>query len=197
MDRPAYGRARGATARKAATVTGEQWSIVGLALFAVFVVLRLHSEARREAGRMKREGASAWPLVIVLALLFSFVGMGMWWMESRFGSAAAIIAAGVVLGVGAFAGGAILNQRNTRATLEAAADFTDSLSRTETARQGVARSYALMERDAAKAQLMERAYSMKQVEQLATQRARAMLGDSKQQQWQPRMPAWSDFEEVE
>lgn len=98
-------------------------------------------------------------IALILALIFLFVVVGVWWIESRFGSALAAAALGGVLVLAAFVGGYYLNHRSTRKTLSYAGDLVYAASDAFKAGAGAQREYARAQREittaAARAQLID------------------------------------------
>ena len=116
-----------------------------------------------------------WPLaIIVLAVLF-FVGLAMWWMESRFGSSFAMAVVGSLVGALLVVIGLLVGLANTRSTLENAADFNRSLAMTERSRQGTYKEGARLERDAFNARARLELVDVRRVDQLAQQRAKLLI----------------------
>lgn len=77
-----------------------------------------------------------------LAVLFGFLAIPVWWLESRFGSISAIATVGGFIGVMVFAGGAWLAMRIQSHTLNTGADFVDAINHTQQAQVNVWREYA-------------------------------------------------------
>jgi energy-coupling factor transporter transmembrane protein EcfT len=77
-----------------------------------------------------------------LAVLFGFLAVPVWWLESRFGSISAIATVGGFIGVMVFAGGAWLAMRIQSHTLNTGADFVDAINHTQQAQVNVWREYA-------------------------------------------------------
>lgn len=98
-------------------------------------------------------------LAFFLVVIFAFVGVGVWWIESRFGSALAAAALGGVLVLSAFGGGYYLNHRSTKATMKTAGDLVYAASDAFRASAGAQREYARANREivttAARAQLVD------------------------------------------
>lgn len=104
---------------------------------------------------------------LLLSVIFGFVGVGVWWIETRFGSN---MAAGVLIALLALTtatGAALLTHRIVRRTNEANADMIASITDAMRARASVDRSYAAVDAAHAKMQLLDH----QQVLRLADQRS--------------------------
>ncbi len=91
---------------------------------------------------MSKFASAALSLAVFLAVLFGFLAVPVWWLESRFGSISAIATVGGFIGVAVFAGGAWLAMRIQSHTLSTGADFVDAINRTHQSQVGVWREYA-------------------------------------------------------
>ena len=91
---------------------------------------------------MNKFAQAALSLAVFLAVLFAFLAVPVWWLESRFGSISAIATVGGFIGVAVFAGGAWLAMRIQSHTLSTGADFVDAINRTHQSQVGVWREYA-------------------------------------------------------
>ena len=91
---------------------------------------------------MSNFAKAALSLAVFLAVLFAFLAIPVWWLESRFGSISAIASVGGFIGVAVFAGGAWLAMRIQSHTLSTGADFVDAINRTHQSQVGVWREYA-------------------------------------------------------
>ena len=91
---------------------------------------------------MSKFASAALSLAVFLAVLFAFLAVPVWWLESRFGSISAIATVGGFIGVAVFAGGAWLAMRIQSHTLSTGADFVDAINRTHQSQVGVWREYA-------------------------------------------------------
>ena len=91
---------------------------------------------------MSNFAKAALSLAVFLAVLFAFLAVPVWWLESRFGSISAIATVGGFIGVAVFAGGAWLAMRIQSHTLNTGADFVDAINRTHQSQAGVWREYA-------------------------------------------------------
>ena len=91
---------------------------------------------------MNNFAKAALSLAVFLAVLFGFLAVPVWWLESRFGSVSAIATVGGFIGVCVFAGGVWLAMRIQSHTLNTGADFVDAINHTQQAQVGVWREYA-------------------------------------------------------
>jgi hypothetical protein len=112
------------------------------------------------------------------------VMQSMSWMEERFGPDIAALAAFAFIGVAVFAGGVLLNQRNTKHTLDAVADFQASNAEIYRANAGVDRERARLEREQFKFEARAAFDDTKRIEQYGRRYA-GMLMDVQRQE-QPR-----------
>lgn len=130
-----------------------------------------------------------WPLMVIILAVLGFVGLAIWWMESRFSAVFAMAVTGSLVGALLISWGVLLNQANTKTTLGNAASFNRDLAMTEKARQSTYRVGAQLERDAFNQRARMELIDVKRVDQLAQQRAQLLLrNDNQQAQVQP--PAW-------
>lgn len=91
---------------------------------------------------MSNFAKGALSLAVFLAVLFGFLAVPVWWLETRFGSISAIATVGGFIGVAVFAGGAWLAMRIQSHTLNTGADFVDAINHTQQAQVNVWREYA-------------------------------------------------------
>ncbi len=134
-----------------------------------------------------------WPGMIIILAILTFIGLAIWWMESRFGATFAMAVAGSLVGAGIISFGVMLNQKNTQVTLASASSFNRDLAMTEKARQGAYRVGAQLERDAFNQRARLEVIDARRIDQIAQQRAQLLLRDQQQPQQQPAQappPAW-------
>ena len=146
---------------------------------------------------MKNFAQASLALAVFLAVLFAFLAVPVWWLESRFGSISAIATVGGFIGVAVFAGGAWLAMRIQSHTLSTGADFVDAINRTHQSQAGVWREYARGDgaQQVAQAKISVIDYQAQLQQQRQTQR---LLMDARQQ-WemeqgrtqQAPAPAWA------
>ncbi len=126
--------------------------------------------------------------IVVIAVLI-FVGVAMWWLESRFGATAALTIVGSLVGALLVIAGFMLNLASTRSTLNAASEFNRGLAEVEKYRQMTERERARGDSAWHKANAQITVMNEKRVHQLADQRAR-MLVDQQRQPQQPQAAEW-------
>jgi len=134
----------------------------------------------------------------VALVFFGAIGLAVWWLESRFGSIAAISTVGGVVGVLFYATGSWQNQRNTKHAMHTMADVIDSIEQTRSARATVEREHARQDREQFAHTARLATIDVQRVNQLATQQARLLVDTERerwdlQQQQQQRQPvaAWA------
>ncbi len=146
----------------------------------------------------QRRGDVLWDRVALAALIVIFVFVGVWWLESRFDSLVAVMTLGLIGGAAFFVGGALFNQRNTKMTLENAADFLHEVSTTQSKAITVSGQYARMERDAFNQRAKLDVIDAKRVDQLAQQRAKALQAPTQIEVPQSQVvDTWDDAEFIE
>ncbi len=126
-------------------------------------------------------------MMIVFSALV-FIGVGVWWMESRFGSTFAIAVVGSLLGAVLVIVGNLLGLANSRSTLDAAARFNESLAMTEKHRQMTYKEQAKGDSAMQRAHAQLTVMDARRVDQLAQQRANLLVDNNKQQSAQ----RWND-----
>lgn len=122
-------------------------------------------------------------VTFALIVFFGAIGLAVWWLESRFGSVAAISTVGGVVGVIFYAAGSWQNQRNTKHAMHTMADVIDSVEQTRSSRANVEREYARMEREQLAAYAKMQVIDVQRVNQLATQQARLLM-DTERRGWE-------------
>jgi len=137
--------------------------------------------------RVRGNGCAPIIITVTIALV---LGVGVWWMESRFGPTFAMAVVGSLIGALLVIAGNMLSLANSRSTLDAAARFNESLAMTEKHRQLTHREYARGEAANQKAEAQLRVLDAKRIDQLAQQRA-GLLVDLERQKQAPAQ-RWSD-----
>lgn len=131
-------------------------------------------------------------LIVVCVLIF--IGVAVWWLESRFSSTVAIMVIGGLFGVLCLIAGYMLNLASTRHTLETAARFNEALATTERHRQMTFREHARSEREAFNARAKLEVVDAKRIDQIAQQRA-SLLMDLERQRYRQdqarQIPQWA------
>ena len=130
---------------------------------------------------MNNFAKAALSLAVFLGVLFGFLAVPVWWLESRFGSVSAIATVGGFIGVAVFAGGAWLAMRIQSHTLNTGADFVDAINRTHQSQAGVWREYA--RGDGAQQQALAKISVIDYQAQLQQQRQIQNLLTDARQQW--------------
>jgi hypothetical protein len=149
----------------------------------------MYSEKRSDGSRA---------LVTIAVLIF--IGVAVWWLESRFNALTVILVIGALLGVACFAGGALLTNMTQRHTMENLAKFNANDAQVDRYRmQGfkeMARGDAAWQKANAQLALLD----ARRVDQLAQQRA-GILVDAQRQpaqddsaQWWNTPPSFCDDE---
>lgn len=138
----------------------------------------------------RRSGSTAAIVITVSVVLFTMIGV--WWIESRFGSTTAILVIGGLFGVICLVVGYLLNMASTKHVLAAATDFNRDLAESERYRQATQRELVRGEREAFSARAKLDVIDMKRVDQIAQQRM-SLLMDLERQKMQPAVasaPTW-------
>lgn len=102
------------------------------------------------------------------------LGLLLYWLRTDFGKEYALAFFIAIVVVGAIVIGFWLASRNTKRTLEIASDFAHDMASAQKAQAGVARDYARIELEAARAQLRSQTIDAQAVHRLAEQRARLL-----------------------
>jgi len=125
-----------------------------------------------------------------LASVFIFVGLAVWWLESRFDSLVAVIVVGGLFGVIFFAGGALLSHMIAKSTMQNITKFADRDAQTDRFRmqsfKALAQGESAMQRAAAQLTVLD----ARRVDQIAAQRAK-LLTDGIERQPQPDNDVWT------
>lgn len=137
---------------------------------------------------MNKFAQAALSLAAFLVVLFGFLAVPVWWLETRFGSISAIATVGGFIGVMVFAGGAWLAMRIQSHTLNTGADFVDAINHTHQSQVNVWREYARGEnaQQVAAAKIAVIDYQQQIQQQRQAQR---MLMDARQQWDMEQQPA--------
>jgi hypothetical protein len=131
---------------------------------------------------MKGFAQAALALALFLAVLFLFLSIPVWWLESRFGSISAIATVGGFIGVAVFAGGAAMASRIQRNANQHTADIIASVEETRGRWAMVERERARQDREHMAAYTKFQTIDVQRVNQLATQQAR-LLVDTERERW--------------
>ena len=131
---------------------------------------------------MNNFAKAALSLAVFLAVLFAFLAIPVWWLESRFGSISAIATVGGFIGVVVFAGGAVLASKIQHNANQHTADIIASVEETRGRYAMVQREYARQDREQLAAYTKFQTIDLHRVNQLATQQAR-LLVDTERERW--------------
>lgn len=146
---------------------------------------------------MKNFSQAAMALAVFLAVLFAFLAIPVWWLESRFGSISAIATVGGFIGVAVFAGGAVLASKIQHNANQHTADIIASVEETRGRYAMVQREYARQDREQLANYAKFQLYDAKRVDAQARQIA-GVLVDTERERWQlqqaqqqPAPAAWA------
>ena len=109
------------------------------------------------------------------------IGLLLYWLRQDFGKEYAFAFFVAIVVVGGILIGFKLASSHTNRTLEAASGFAHDMASAQKAQAGVAREYARVEMEAARAQLKGHVIDAQQVHQLANQRARMLTAPAQPQ----------------
>lgn len=145
---------------------------------------------------MYQERRSGGMAGIVTIAVLVFVGVSVWWLESRFSPFVAVVVIGSLVGAGLVIIGFVLNMASTKYTLNSASEFNRGLAEVEKYRQMTQREIAKGDSAWHKAHAQLSVLDAKRIDQLAQQRA-GLLVDQQRQQQQPQAAEWdwADTEE--
>ena len=111
------------------------------------------------------------------------IGLLLYWLRQDFGKEYAFAFFVAIVVVGGILIGFKLANSHTNRTLEAASEFAHDMASAQKAQAGVAREYARVEMEAARAQLKSHVIDAQQVNQLAAQRARMLTAQPQADDW--------------
>jgi predicted PurR-regulated permease PerM len=131
---------------------------------------------------MKNVSQAAVALAVFLAVLFAFLAIPVWWLESRFGSISAIATVGGFIGVAVFAGGAAMASKIQHNANQHTADIIASVEETRGRFAMVQREYARQDREQLAAYAKMQTIDVQRVNQLADQKTR-LLVDAAREGW--------------
>lgn len=117
--------------------------------------------------------AKLWGIALGLLALLAPVGVGVWWIETRFGTVAAAVALGGLLALVAWVGGSLFTHRIKQQTQ---ADMLDGLGEMA----GTVQSLSGAQRIQAQAALIDRRAEYeaeRRIQQIADQRVKLLLAD--------------------
>jgi len=131
---------------------------------------------------MNKFAQAALSLAVFLAVLFAFLAVPVWWLESRFGSISAIATVGGSIGVAVFAGGAAMASKIQHNANQHTADIIASVEETRGRYAMVQREYARQDREQLAAYAKFQTIDVQRVNQLADKRA-GLLVDLERERW--------------
>jgi predicted PurR-regulated permease PerM len=131
---------------------------------------------------MNKFAQAALSLAVFLAVLFAFLAVPVWWLESRFGSISAIATVGGFIGVAVFAGGAAMASKIQHNANQHTADIIASVEETRGRYAMVQREYARQDREQLAAYAKFQTIDVQRVNQLADKRA-GLLVDLERERW--------------
>lgn len=131
---------------------------------------------------MKNFSQAAMALAVFLTVLFAFLAIPVWWLESRFGSISAIATVGGFIGVAVFAGGAVLASKIQHNANQHTADIIASVEETRGRYAMVQREDARRDREQLAAYAKLQMIDLRRVDDLARQQAR-LLVDTERERW--------------
>jgi hypothetical protein len=123
--------------------------------------------------------SSLLPIVAVL----TFIGISVWWLESRFDSTVAVIVIGGAIGVICFMGGALLTHLTQRTTLEHLNRFNQSDAQVDRYRMQSFKALASGESALQRAQAQLTVLDARRVDRLAQQQSKLLI-DTERQKWE-------------
>ena len=133
-----------------------------------------------QAGAIKHTMTS---ITIIVLVIVGGVILGGWWLQQNFGPIATISIVGGVFAAGFMALGILLNQRNTRHTMEALVAHHESIAQTRRADAGVERERVRLEREQFGHYARSTMIDMQDSRRLARQQA-GLLVDLERQKWE-------------
>ena len=146
-----------------------------------------------QAGAIKHTMTS---ITIIVLVVVGAIVLGGWWLQQNFGPIATISIIGGVFAAGFMALGILLNQRNTRHTMETLAAHHESIAQTRRADAGVERERVRLEREQFGHYARMTTIDVQDSRRLARQQA-GLLVDLERQRWEQQQaqqapaPAWA------
>ena len=146
-----------------------------------------------QAGAIKHTMTS---ITIIVLVVVGGVILGGWWLQQNFGPIATISIVGGVFAAGFMALGILLNQRNTRHTMETLVAHHESIAQTRRADAGVERERVRFEREQFGHYARMTTMDVQDSRRLARQQA-GLLVDLERQRWEQEQaqqapaPAWA------
>lgn len=146
-----------------------------------------------QAGAIKHTMTS---ITIIVLVVVGGIVLGGWWLQQNFGPIATISIIGGVFAAGFMALGILLNQRNTRHTMETLVAHHESIAQTRRADAGVERERVRLEREQFGHYARMTTIDVQDSRRLARQQA-GLLVDLERQRWEQQAaqqqpaPAWA------
>ena len=146
-----------------------------------------------QAGAIKHAMTS---ITIIVLVIVGGIVLGGWWLQQNFGPIATISIIGGVFAAGFMALGILLNQRNTRHTMETLVAHHESIAQTRRADAGVERERVRLEREQFGHYARMTTIDVQDSRRLARQQA-GLLVDLERQRWEQQQaqqapaPAWA------
>ena len=146
-----------------------------------------------QAGAIKHTMTS---ITIIVLVVVGGIVLGGWWLQQNFGPIATISIVGGVFAAGFMALGILLNQRNTRHTMETLVAHHESIAQTRRADAGVERERVRFEREQFGHYARMTTMDVQDSRRLARQQA-GLLVDLERQRWEQQQaqqapaPAWA------
>lgn len=130
------------------------------------------------------------PKFLIIVSVLAFVGVAVWWLESRFDALVAVMVIGTLVGALFFTGGALLSHMIAKSTMANVTQFAQRDAQTDRYRmasfKALASGQAAMDRAAAQLTVLD----ARRVDGLAQQRARLLAGPAPVAE-QPTGDVWS------
>ena len=124
----------------------------------------------------------------ITTIVLVFIVIAGWWLETRFGSMAALAIVGSVVGAALVIAGLIVGLAHQRTTLQAATTFHADITGVERAGMGIDRERARMERAYNEARLRLDQVDARRIDQIAQQRAQLIAKPAPE-----RHPGWDEW----
>ena len=146
-----------------------------------------------QAGAIKHTMTS---ITIIVLVVVGAIVLGGWWLQQNFGPIATISIVGGLFAAGFMAIGILLNQRNTRHTMETLVAHHESIAQTRRADAGVERERVRLEREQFGHYARMTTIDVQDSRRLARQQA-GLLVDLERQRWEQQQaqqapaPAWA------
>lgn len=135
------------------------------------------------------------PKFLIIVSILIFVGVAVWWLESRFDATVAVVVIGGLFGVFFFAGGALLTHMTQKSTLQSVTQFAQRDAQTDRYRMqsfnALAKGESAMQQAAARLTVLD----AKRIDGLAQQRAKMLAGPPVAEQPTGDVWSWDDDEQ--